>query len=435
MSNEIIEDFAHSYRREYDFYFAASKYLADYVEEGLKGIGVRAIITFRAKSPSSLRDKLIRRNEKIPYENRDQIYEDICDFAGVRIALYFPSDKSIVEEYIKQELDLQEVKKFPQENNSSVFPGYVAEHYRVRIKSDKVPQEFSRFCDTRMEIQVASVLMHGWSEVEHDIIYKPSSGEPDKEEKRVLEIINGIVVSSEMALDHLKFLIDKRANDRRRKFRNVYEFAGFVHDFVKSRDGSNSSLASIRNPDFLFEALSSSGINTPDELKKILNATRFSSKNYLINVLIIETWLSLDPGRSDNLISIINKRYGGYSRLSEDEKKDINQFVRLYSHMISFINKYSIDNLSGKKRKSYKIISKRRLEELGFDASNVKDITEHSRVVFANVINGRFNSVYGEIETSMIEIYNLLVEKSDYIQSYEDIRTISEILSEYQLHL
>lgn len=50
-----------------------------------------------------------------------------------------------------------------------IFSGYEAKHFIISIKDSS-----SRYIgDNFVEIQVASVLMHAWAEVEHDLIYKP----------------------------------------------------------------------------------------------------------------------------------------------------------------------------------------------------------------------------------------------------------------------
>lgn len=57
--------------------------------------GIRAIVTYRAKNPERLLAKLYQRNEErdSKYSSLDDIYSDICDLSGVRVALYFPKDR------------------------------------------------------------------------------------------------------------------------------------------------------------------------------------------------------------------------------------------------------------------------------------------------------------------------------------------------------
>ena len=59
-----------------------------------------------------------------------------------------------------------------------------------------------RYTEARVEVQVASVLMHAWSEVEHDLIYKPLEGELSHYD--VTHMLNGLVASGEIALEQLQ---------------------------------------------------------------------------------------------------------------------------------------------------------------------------------------------------------------------------------------
>ena len=99
---EIIEEFVQHYIKEYDFYEMASKLVAQQLETSLHEAGIRAIVTYRAKNPDRLRTKLYQRNEKRDekYSSLEDIYKDICDLSGVRVALYFPKDRDKVKDII-----------------------------------------------------------------------------------------------------------------------------------------------------------------------------------------------------------------------------------------------------------------------------------------------------------------------------------------------
>ena len=46
--------------------------------------------------------------------------------------------------------------------------------------------------------------MHAWSEVEHDLIYKPMQGTLSEEELAILDELNGLVLTGEIALERLQ---------------------------------------------------------------------------------------------------------------------------------------------------------------------------------------------------------------------------------------
>lgn len=46
--------------------------------------------------------------------------------------------------------------------------------------------------------------MHAWSEVEHDLVYKPLNGTLSEEELAILDELNGLVLAGEIALERLQ---------------------------------------------------------------------------------------------------------------------------------------------------------------------------------------------------------------------------------------
>jgi ppGpp synthetase/RelA/SpoT-type nucleotidyltranferase len=101
----IVDEFIGRYQKEYDFYDQAARLVAQTLDSHLQAAGIRSIVTSRAKSVGRLepkvRDRLARKN----YQRVDDIYDDIIDLAGVRVALYFPAQRHQVEQMIG-DLDL-----------------------------------------------------------------------------------------------------------------------------------------------------------------------------------------------------------------------------------------------------------------------------------------------------------------------------------------
>lgn len=109
----IIEEFVQHYKKEYDFYEMVSKLVAQQMESSLHEAGIRAIVTYRAKNPERLLAKLYQRNEErdSKYSSLDDIYSDICDLSGVRVALYFPKDRDKAGDIIRENFTLLEEPK------------------------------------------------------------------------------------------------------------------------------------------------------------------------------------------------------------------------------------------------------------------------------------------------------------------------------------
>jgi len=251
---ELIDEFLEQYNKQYDFYSELARIGYNKLESELSKRGIKAIVSYRAKRTDRLRDKLIKRNTKKKYKTLKDIYEDIVDLAGVRVALYFPADREIVDEIVKEIFDVVKPKIFPEKSQepkyTKRFSGYWATHYRVEIKKNE--KEFKRYQNTIFEIQVASVLMHAWAEVEHDLAYKPNSGTLSEEEIAILDEINGLVLSGEIALERLQKAITKRTKENK-SIKDKYELTNFITNSLsknylnKLKLGDNKALNNYFN--------------------------------------------------------------------------------------------------------------------------------------------------------------------------------------------
>jgi ppGpp synthetase/RelA/SpoT-type nucleotidyltranferase len=169
---------------EFDLFREAARLTQERCETLLNENGIRAIVTSRAKRPDGAAEKAKARNkrrqQRRKYKTIPQIFKDIVDLAGVRIALYFPGDAEEVGRLLEQHFEILRVKNFPERKGQGKksrrvyqkrFSGYRALHYLVCLKSEALSDEMKRFAQVRIEIQIASVLMHSWAEVEHDLAW------------------------------------------------------------------------------------------------------------------------------------------------------------------------------------------------------------------------------------------------------------------------
>ncbi len=136
------------------------------LESALQAAGIRAIVTSRAKAPGRLKSKVLIRNSRraVPYKNMREIYEDIADLCGVRVSLYFPGDRDKADSLINDLFTLLETKQFPEQSKAPSynkrFSGYWANHYRAHMREESLDRSQKKYTTARIEIQVASVLMH-----------------------------------------------------------------------------------------------------------------------------------------------------------------------------------------------------------------------------------------------------------------------------------
>lgn len=267
---ETVEKFIEQYKLAYDHYANLAKITKEQLDEELASAGIKAILSWRAKEPESLQQKLIRRDNDKKYCNVEQIQLDIADLAGVRIALYFPSERTAVDTILKEKYNITLKKVFPEQGSKPTydkrFSGYWATHYRVMLKPNK---ENTRYCNQIVEIQVASLLMHSWSEIEHDLLYKPVNGDLTNEEQKILDEINGLVLVGEIALERLRKSMIDRVN-KNNKFEDSYDLRYYISKYINDIDTKN-----IGNINSLNETIKKTEYNSKRKLKQIIESLEY----------------------------------------------------------------------------------------------------------------------------------------------------------------
>lgn len=234
---DLVEGFVQAYEEMRERYSRLAELCAGQCESGFEHSGLRGIVTWRAKRVDRLRDKLQKRALRKAYQTEKDILTDVYDLAGVRIALYFPGDKEDVDAFLADQFIIEERKDFPHSEEGARyarrFSGYTARHYRVRLREETLLEQTSLLSPLRVEIQVGSVLMHAWAEVEHDLAYKPKTGTLSADEYAILDELNGLVHAGEIALERLQVAVKRRITEELAVFSSHYELSAFLHDRVK----------------------------------------------------------------------------------------------------------------------------------------------------------------------------------------------------------
>ncbi|WZL73353.1 RelA/SpoT domain-containing protein [Clostridiaceae bacterium 35-E11] len=317
MSHGIIEKFLQQYIKELHFYQESAKLCAEICENELEQAGIRAIVTNRAKRPDRLKDKLIKRNIKKHYASMEEIYQDIIDLAGVRIALYFPGDQEEVEKFIKSNFTIIEIKKFPESITTSslhnhstytkLFFGYRATHYRIHLKKSLLPDKSQKYAQAIIEIQVASVLMHAWAEVEHDLVYKPIREEISRDEYEILDELNGLVLAGEIALQRLQKAVKMRVTKHNDVFSNHYELAAFLYDKVHFDTANKQEDLIMGRTDMLFKFLKYTKLNKPEYLDPYLLSIEPYTEKIAIVQQLIHRILQKNPHLHDIYLKVVTE--------------------------------------------------------------------------------------------------------------------------------
>jgi ppGpp synthetase/RelA/SpoT-type nucleotidyltranferase len=295
---KLTDEFLSRYLKEYDFYTEAARICASQAETILESNGIRAIVTFRAKRYDRLDDKIEKRAKTKNYQTIEDIYADIIDLAGVRIALYFPGDREDVEKLINERFKVKKTKRFPDNSKrkyDKVFNGYKATHYRVFLREAKLSASNQRFATALIEIQVASVLMHAWAEVEHDLVYKPLSGSLSEDEYAILDELNGLVLTGEISLERLQKAFKTRIEKEDKQFNNHFELSAFIYDVLKIDYPHLKTEPFMGRVDLLMKLLKQAKLDKPDKVKKYISKVVPQEEKRPIGEQLIDIILSEKP--------------------------------------------------------------------------------------------------------------------------------------------
>ncbi|MFE4650508.1 GTP pyrophosphokinase family protein [Streptomyces sp. NPDC056707] len=330
----LIEDFIARYTKEYDFYNQAARLASQVLEADLRASGVRSIVTYRAKDVSRLEEKCRHRCDDKQYKSVDDIYEDIVDLAGVRVALYFPGEQEQVEKAILRLFSPLETKRvFPDpqaQRPNKRFSGYSAAHYRVQLKEQEMGDPNKRYAKARIEIQVASVLMHAWSEVEHDLDYKQLGGDLSEQENSILDQLNGLVMAGEISLRMLQEAGENRVASEERKFLNHYELAAHLLSRVHHLFYEPVGDAGLGRVDDLFAMLVKIGKQTPQRLSPYLDSLHGNLEMRPLAEQVIDALLSEDSSRYKDYESLRGEAYtreDGRNREEAVRYREIGHFL------------------------------------------------------------------------------------------------------------
>ncbi|WP_054031209.1 GTP pyrophosphokinase [Desulfatitalea tepidiphila] len=197
--NRVWKENPEYIRRFYDN-LDRNKNLCDEVRyilcKALKSAGIDyAHITARAKSLKSFCEKISRKKYNKPFE-------DITDFAGVRVVYLYSSDRKEIESIIESEFDIEEKVDKVSTEHADRF-GYGALHYLLRIKKHHSGARYDDLKNLVCEVQVRTILQDAWAEVAHHLAYKQESDAP-LELQRKLNALSGLFETADDQFENIR---------------------------------------------------------------------------------------------------------------------------------------------------------------------------------------------------------------------------------------
>lgn len=203
-----------------------------------------AQVSYRAKSLESFCEKIVRKQYKNPFDQ-------VTDFAGVRVVYLYSAHRKEIEEIIEKEFEILE--KIDKTIDDAERFGYGALHYLVKIKNNHIGARYNDLKNKTCEIQVRTILQDAWALVAHHLSYKQESDAP-KELRRKLNALSGLFETADDQFEairnsrleyqeHLKPLLQTSA-DKSLEEANIDSLTAYVNSRLPNRQAMTSTEAS-----------------------------------------------------------------------------------------------------------------------------------------------------------------------------------------------
>ena len=181
----------------------------DVAEENL----IRCSVQHRVKSVDRLQKKLLAWRDKGKLEGRTTdaaILGRVGDISAVRVTTYLDRDRLRMSDKLRERLACAEVDVKDRPDSL-----YRAIHLQVGLQDeDMEAPEDQALKGLSCEIQVCTLLSHVYSEIEHDLRYKPLSGELSVDEQRLLDALGHLTLTGDQIILSLIERSELRVRER-----------------------------------------------------------------------------------------------------------------------------------------------------------------------------------------------------------------------------
>jgi hypothetical protein len=124
------------------------------------------------------------------------------------------------------------------EKKDKVGTLYRATHCQVALKEEDLEEPNDNLTGLTCEIQVCSLLAHVWNELEHDLVYKPTTGELSHRENESLSILGNLTLSGDVVIKQLFDANAERVKEVQQDevaFQDEYDFVARMRDLFPDR--------------------------------------------------------------------------------------------------------------------------------------------------------------------------------------------------------
>ncbi|KAK4869351.1 hypothetical protein LT330_006351 [Penicillium expansum] len=296
LENESMASlFVQRYVREDMIHFhKALKAVREICDQVLSDHGISHATESRLKEQASLEKKLADRERKqgFSYKSIEDIERDIVDLAGVCILVHIPSTRIKASELLHDAFVVKKMVDHPKQDQvnggQQANHGYVATHLHVLLKMENIYDRGLQPSDAKpVEIQVISTELRGWTNREHDIIYK-SKGKPRLAQTQQLDIMRKLCGISEVMHQQFEEGQTNRAAKDNQSLRSLDEVGWALHKWLEEHRGAWFHGRTAGSCTSLFEFLKSRNMDTRGELRQVLEASFGSDSEAVYSMVASE---------------------------------------------------------------------------------------------------------------------------------------------------
>jgi ppGpp synthetase/RelA/SpoT-type nucleotidyltranferase len=152
--------------------------------------------------------------EKITRKDYNNPFEQIEDWCGLRIICYYPSDIDRICDMLTDEFAIMTQEDTAQRLASNEF-GYRSTHLILQVKPTwAVTPNYRGLQNFKAEVQVRTILMHAWAEIEHKLSYKSTEQAPSQFRRKLSRLSAKFEEADEQFEELRKGIYEYRENIR-----------------------------------------------------------------------------------------------------------------------------------------------------------------------------------------------------------------------------
>ena len=282
-----LEDFRHQYAQRKPYFESLAANLRQALKTFLTENNIPYLeVVSRVKDVESAYEKVTRKNYEQPFEQ-------IEDWCGLRVICYYSSDIDRICDILKEEFAIQTQEDTAQRLAPNEF-GYRSTHLIIKVKPTwAASPTYRNLLEIKAEVQIRTILMHAWAEIEHKLVYKNAEQAPDKFRRKLFflsakfeeadeqfeELRKGIQGYQAAIREEVKAVPDFRTQELNLETLQVFLDSAFPH---KERD--------IRNTRTLLDQLLETGssmqdiVDTYESVKKSIPVIEKIFENSILNL-------------------------------------------------------------------------------------------------------------------------------------------------------